>query len=226
VERRRAFTFARANPLGMLGHMAKIPFILGVLGTIFLMQLAAQSQISTWSFFLIAKFSWSPWQIGLSVALFGTLLAIGQGILTGPIIARFGERRSAVISLAFGIPGYLVLALAASGGMVYLGIVLGAVTGIAFPALQSMMTTRIDEDSQGELQGAIASTIGLTSIIGPVVMSHIFERYANAHGVYFPGAPFVAAAVLILAAIMLLIATMRRHFGAPLPLPGVSPRTG
>ena len=156
------------------------------------------------------------------MALFGSLLAVAQGILTGPIIARFGERRSAVTSLAFGIPSYLVLAFASSGWMVYLGIVIGTMTGIAFPALQSMMTTRIDEDSQGELQGAIASTIGLTSIIGPVAMSHIFEHYANARGVYFPGAPFVAAAVLMLAAIILLVATMRRHFGAPslLPLPG------
>ena len=102
-------------------------------------------------------------------------------------------------------------------GMVYLGIVIGTMTGIAFPALQSMMTMRIDEDSQGELQGAIASTIGLTSIIGPVVMTHIFERYANARGAFFPGAPFVAAAVLMLAAIMLLIATMRRYFGPPSP---------
>ena len=30
----------------------------------------------------------SRWQIGLSVALFGSLLAIAQGLLTGPIIAR------------------------------------------------------------------------------------------------------------------------------------------
>lgn len=215
VERRRPFTLARANPLGMFGRMAKFPFILGVLGTIFLMQLAAQSQVSTWSFFLIAKFAWTPLQIGLSVALFGTLLAIAQGVLTGPIIARLGERRSAVISLAFGIPTYLILAFASSGRMVYFGIIVGALTGIAFPALQSMMTTRIDEDSQGELQGAIASTIGLTSIIGPIAMPHIFERYADPHGVYFPGAPFVAAAGLMLAAIILLIATLRRHFSAP-----------
>lgn len=220
-ERRRAFTLARANPLGMLGHMAKIPFVLGVLGTIFLMQLAAQSQISTWGYFLIAKFAWSPLQIGLSIALFGTLLAIGQGILTGPIIARFGERRSAVISLAFGIPSYLVLAFASSGWMVYLGIVIGTMTGIAFPALQSMMTMRVDEDSQGELQGAIASMIGLTSIIGPVVMPHIFEHYANARGVYFPGAPFIAAAGLMVAAIILLVTTMRRHFDAPLLAPAL-----
>lgn len=219
VERRRPFTLARANPLGMFGRMAKFPFILGVLGTIFLMQLAAQSQVSTWSFFLIAKFAWSPLQIGLSVALFGTLLAIAQGVLTGPIIARLGERRTAVISLAFGIPSYLILAFASSGGMVYFGIIVGALTGIAFPALQSMMTTRIDEDSQGELQGAIASTIGLTSIIGPIAMPHIFERYADPHGVYFPGAPFVAAAVLMLSAIILLIATLRRHFSAPQPRP-------
>ena len=213
LARRRPFIVAHANPFGTLVRMAKQPFVFGILATIFLMQLAAQSQLATWPYFLIARFAWSPLQIGLSVAAFGILMAIAQGILTGPVIARLGERRSVAISLAFGLPAYAVLACATSGWMVYVGIMLGAMTGIAFPAMQSLMTTRIDEDCQGELQGAIASTIGLTSIIGPVAMTRIFEHYANTRGVYFPGAPFVAAAGLIVAAILLFLVTVRR-FGA------------
>ena len=77
------------------------------------------------------------------------------------------------------------------------------------------MTMRIDEDCQGELQGAIASTIGLTSIVGPPMMTRIFEHYANASGVYFPGAPFVAAAWLMVAAILLFLVTVRRFGGVP-----------
>jgi len=214
-ERRRPFTMARANPFGTLIRMTRYPFVLGILATIFLMQLAAQSQLSTWGYFLIARLNWSPLQIGLSIATFGITIAIAQGLVTGHAIARFGERRSALISLAFGLPSYLLLAIAASGGMIYLAIVIGALTGIAFPAMQGMMSTRIEEDAQGELQGAVASTIGLTSIIGPLVMTAVFGHFADAKGVYFPGAPFVLASALLVAAWLLLAWTIRRHFAAP-----------
>jgi len=211
-ERRRPFTMARANPFGTLIRMTRYPFVLGALGTIFLMQLAAQSQLSTWPYFLIARLNWSPLLIGLSVATYGIMVAIAQGLLTGPAIARFGERRSALISLAFGLPSYIVLAFAGSGWIVYLGIVIGALTGITFPAIQGMMTTRVEEDAQGELQGAVASTIGLTSIIGPLVMTWVFGHFADAKGAYFPGAPFLLAGILLIAAWVLLARTIRRYF--------------
>ena len=96
--------------------------------------------------------------------------------------------------------------------MIYLAIVIGALTGVAFPAMQGMMTARIEEDAQGELQGAIASTVGLTSIIGPLVMTSVFGHFADAKGVYFPGAPFVLASGLLVAAWLMLAWTIRRHF--------------
>jgi len=207
VDRRRAFALARANPFGSLIRMSRNHVVIGVLTTIFLMQLAAQSQLATWGFFLIAKFAWSPLQIGLSVAVFGIMLVIAQGVLTGPMIARFGERRSAAIGLAVGLPSYVLLAVAGAGWVVYLAIVVGALGGLAFPAMQSMMTACTDEDAQGELQGAIASTVGLTSIIGPLMMTWIFSDFTDARGLYFPGAPFIAAAVLMV------LANANFHFG-------------
>ncbi|WCM25287.1 TCR/Tet family MFS transporter [Sphingomonas sp. QA11] len=211
-ERRRPFTLARANPFGTLVRMGRYPFVLGCLATIFLMQLGAQSQLSTWGYFLIERLRWSPLEIGLSVALFGIAIAIAQGLVTGPAIARFGERRCALVSLMFGLPSYVLLAFASTGWMIYLAIVIGAATGVAFPAIQGMMTTRIEEDAQGELQGAVASTVGLTSIIGPLVMTWVFGHFADAKGVYFPGAPFVLASGLIVAAWLLLARTIRRYF--------------
>jgi DHA1 family tetracycline resistance protein-like MFS transporter len=100
-ERRRPFTPARANPFGTLIRMARYPFVLGVLATIFLMQLGAQSQLSTWGYFLIERLAWSPLQIGLSVATFGIMIMVSQGMMTGPVIARFGDgaARSAAWSL-------------------------------------------------------------------------------------------------------------------------------
>jgi MFS transporter, DHA1 family, tetracycline resistance protein len=213
-EKRRAFTLARANPLGNVQQMAKTPLVLGLLTAIFFMQMGSQSQLSVWAYYGIEKFHWTPVEIGLTVTLFGAMLAVMQGGLVGPVIKRFGEIRTASISLLFGIPSYLILAFATHTWHMLIGIIVGSVTGLAFPAMQSLMSARIDEDSQGELQGAIASMISLTSIIGPILMTGVFGTYADKTGVYFPGAPFILASGLLTVAIVIVWRTLRRWGGA------------
>ena len=209
-EKRRTFSLARANPFGTLIQMSKIPLVIGLLSVIFLMQLAGQSQMATWAYFLIAKFNWSTLQIGLSVTLFGVMLALAQGLLTGKAIARFGARRAALYSMVFGLPSYLLLATAPAGWAIYLAIIIGGLSGITFPALQGMMSDKISEDAQGELQGAVASIMSLTAIIGPIVMTRIFSHFADTSGVYFPGAPFLLATLLLVFAIALYQIVIRR----------------
>lgn len=213
-EKRRAFSLTRANPMGSIMQMSKTPLVIGFLSTIFVLQLAAQAQIAVWAYWLIERFDWSKLEIGLSVALFGILLALVQGVLTGPVIARMGERRTALISLMFGMPAYLCFTFAPSDAFVYVGIVIGAASGFAFPAMQQMMSSRISEDAQGELQGAVASMISLTSIFGPVVMTMIFGAYADAQGLYFPGAPFLVGTVLMALSVAIYVVTVRRYYGA------------
>ena len=210
-EKRRAFTLARANPLGNVIQMAKTPIVLGLLTAIFFMQLGLQSHLSVWAYYGIEKFRWTTIEIGLTVTLLGVLLAVMQGGLVGPVIARFGEVRTASISLLFSIPSYLILAFATNTWHMVLGIIVGSVTGLAFPAMQSLMTARINEDAQGELQGAIASMVSLTSIIGPVVMTSVFGAYADKIGPYFPGAPFILASGLLTVAIVIVWRTLKRH---------------
>jgi MFS transporter, DHA1 family, tetracycline resistance protein len=211
VEKRRAFTLARANPLGNFLQMAKTPLVLGILLVIFFMQLGAQSQLSIWAYYGTLKFQWSPMIIGLTVTLFGALLAAVQGGLVGPVIARFGEVRTAKFSLLFSIPSYLILAFATQTWHMIMGIIVGCVTGLTFPAMQSLMTKKVSADAQGELQGAIATIISMTSIIGPVMMTSVFGAYADKTGLYFPGAPFLLAIGLLLLANFLLRRTLTRH---------------
>jgi MFS transporter, DHA1 family, tetracycline resistance protein len=157
------------------------------------------------------KFQWSPMVIGLTVTLFGALLAAVQGGLVGPVIARFGEVRTAKFSLLFSIPSYLILAFATQTWHMIVGIIVGCVTGLTFPAMQSLMTKKVSADAQGELQGAIATIISMTSIIGPVMMTSVFGAYADKTGLYFPGAPFLLAIGLLLLANFLLRRTLTRH---------------
>lgn len=216
MERRRALSWSRANPLGTLIQMSRTPLVLRMLGVILILQLAAQCQISVWSFYNTLKFGWSELQIGLSVALFGSLLAITQGGLTGPIIARIGPARTGLLGLCTATPAYLIFAFAETSWMMIAGIFVGMGAGVSFPAMQQMMSERIAEDAQGELQGAVASVVSITSIFGPLVMSGLFGTFADREGLYFPGAPYLLAALLGLVALILYAVLVRRNVSPPL----------
>jgi MFS transporter, DHA1 family, tetracycline resistance protein len=211
AEKRRTFSFLRANPFGTMMQMAKTPLVLGCLITIFFMQFAAQSNFAVWSYYGALKFSWGPLTIGATVALFGMLLAVIQGLFVGKVIARFGAVRTATWSLIFAIPSYLVIGFAGSTSMMIAGLVIGSITGLTFPAMQSLMTLKIAEDAQGELQGAIASVVSLTAIVGPPTMTGVFGAYADNVGLFFPGAPYILAVALMAAAVLTLWVTLKRH---------------
>lgn len=209
-ENRRPFDIKRANPVGNIVQMSRSSVILGFLGVIFLMQMALQVQIAIWPYYNILKFGWSPLTIGISVALFGFLLALSQGILTGKSINRFGEIRTGSIALVTLTPAYLIFAFATKEWMMFAGILLALPGNMAFPVLQAMMTRITAEDSQGELQGAIASTISITSIAGPILMTAVFGAYSDDKGIFFPGAPFLLASALMILGLILYLNTARK----------------
>jgi MFS transporter, DHA1 family, tetracycline resistance protein len=210
IERQRPFDWHRANPVGSLLQMRGFPLVVGILTVIFLMQLAAQSQIAIWSYYTILKFQWTPVTVGLSMALFGVLIGIAQGFMAGRLMARFGEARVAVRCLFTVIPAYLIFAFASAGWMMFAGMIVSIFANATFPAMQAMMTRVTPENAQGELQGAIASTVGITSIIGPLMMTAVFGHFADQNGLYFPGAPFVLAALIMAVAVAYLARVVTR----------------
>ena len=210
VERRRNFALARANPLGTLIQMSRNPVVLGFIAVIFFAQLAGQAQMSVWSYHTQLVLGWTEWHIGLSVALFGVIVAFVQGGLTGLVIAKMGPARTAMLGFFLALPAYYLFAFASASWMMVVGILFGGLGGLTFPSLQQMMSERIAEDSQGELQGAIASAMSITSIIGPLIMTATFGAFADESGIYLPGAPYLLAAALSLIALAIAAATIRR----------------
>ncbi|HSY44706.1 MAG TPA: MFS transporter [Steroidobacteraceae bacterium] len=89
-ESRRAFHWARANPLGTLAQVRRYPVVLLMLGALFLWQLAHQVLPSTWAFYTISRFHWTSAQVGWSLAWVGLVMAIAQGLLTRVLIPWLG----------------------------------------------------------------------------------------------------------------------------------------
>ncbi len=69
--------------------------------------------------------------------------------------------------LTFAAAGFLIYGLASTGPVFWIGVPVMALWGIATPSLQTIMTRLVDGTEQGRLQGALASLVGLASLIGP-----------------------------------------------------------
>lgn len=65
------------------------------------------------------------------------------------------------------------------------------------PAINGIMSGQVPANSQGELQGCVASMSSLTAILSPPLMTWVFAAFSSDDAaIYFPGAPFALAAVL------------------------------
>jgi DHA1 family tetracycline resistance protein-like MFS transporter len=196
-ERRRPFSLARANPLGTLKAFRDHPKVLGFAFTAFVWQLAFHVYPSTWSYFAIAKFQLSSGEIGATLALSGLSMALAQGLVTGRLVTRVGEARAALLGVAWGGTGFLAYAFMTQRWMLYPVLALGGIQGIAMPSMNALMSKELGPERQGELQGGMASVMGLSAIVGPFTLTQVLA-YFSAPGapVYFPGAAFLVAASL------------------------------
>jgi DHA1 family tetracycline resistance protein-like MFS transporter len=209
---RRPFVWARANPLGTLLQLRRFPMVIGIAMAMFLWQVAHQVLPSVWSFYTILKFDWSSAQVGYSLAVAGIVMVIGQGLLTRTLIPRIGgERRAALVGLLFGGVTYLGYGLATQGWMMYAWLLAWLLGSLAYPSMNAVMSQQVPADQQGELQGGVASLFSLSSIVGPPLMTQLFSFFSRSDApVYFPGAAFAAAAILVGGSIVLYLRAMGR----------------
>ncbi len=217
AERRRAFDWSRANPLGAIIQLGRRPHVLGYALAMTAYLLANNVYPSTWSYFMTAKFGWSTWTIGLSFAATGVAMAVVQVGVIGRVVAKVGELGAALIGLGVGASSFIAYALAPAAWMVFAIIGLTALQALSYPALNALMSRAMPADAQGELQGGVASLSSLATIFGPLAMTQTMAYFvAPGAAIYFPGAAFMLAAGLNVIGISLLFAQRSR-----LPVPEV-----
>jgi DHA1 family tetracycline resistance protein-like MFS transporter len=197
-ERRRPFEWARANAFGAMRSLSHLPTVAGLLLAVFLYQVAHDSLPAVWMYYVQHKFGWGPSESGWSLTFVGVMTVLVMGVLTGKLVPKLGERRAIVFGFSLMAVGFLAYALVPYGWMIYPAIAIGALGGIANPAMQSVMSREAGPSAQGELQGAIASLAGVAAIISPLFMSELFARFSAPNApLDLPGAPFLVAAALV-----------------------------
>jgi DHA1 family tetracycline resistance protein-like MFS transporter len=202
-ERRRAFTFRRANPVGSLVLLRSHPELFQ-LATIQFIAYVAHEVFNVWALYAIFRYAWNEGKIGLSLALVGVCSVVISAGLVQPIVSRLGERRTLYMGQFFGGLGMVLAGLAKTGAGYLLSIPVMMIWTIASPAANGMMTRRVSESEQGELQGAISSLRAIAVIIGPGLFTFTFAFFIDKErGWNLPGAPwYLGAALLFFAMIM------------------------
>ncbi len=211
-ENRRAFEWKRSNPVGALMHLKKYKSIIGLLVCFFLLYLAAQAVMTNWQYYSMLKFEWDETKIGISITVVGILVAFVQGFLVRIVNPKIGNQNAVLLGLALYTIGLLAFGLAPTGFYMMMAIIPYCLGGINGPAMQSIMTSSVPANSQGELQGTITSVQSITSIIGPLMMAGIFNHFTTKSDIYFPGAAFVTGAFLVFIGLIIAYRTLEHRF--------------
>ncbi|OUS35424.1 tetracycline resistance MFS efflux pump [Rhodobacterales bacterium 56_14_T64] len=207
---RRAFDWRRAHPFGAFRSMARIPGIQRLLWVYFLYSVAIYVYPAIWSYFTEERFNWSPQTIGLSLGIFGAMMAFVQGGLLRHVIRKFGERNTVIYGQIFDFVGFSLLAFITSGTLALILTPITALGAVVTPALQAIMSKSVPDNQQGELQGVMTAVHALSMVISPLLMASVFAQFSrDGAPIYLPGAPFLLALVLMLIGLVIFLRT--RH---------------
>lgn len=212
LENRRPFDWKRANPVGSLLHIKKYPALTGLLAALFLLYISSHSVQSTWTFYTMEKFQWNETWVGYSLGFVGIVVGIVQGGLIRVIIPKIGQVKAVYYGLFLYVLGFVLFAFATQGWMMFAFMLPYGLAGIFGPAMQGLISNGVEANAQGELQGVTAGLMSATSIIGPLIMTNLFSYFTNAKNpVFFPGAPFIFAALLTIAAIFICSRSLKKY---------------
>jgi DHA1 family tetracycline resistance protein-like MFS transporter len=142
------------------------------------------------------RFALSSLEVGLLLATAGALEMVVQGWLVGKVAARLGDRRTMVLGLVLGAGGLLAMALAPTPELFAAALLPNALWAIAMPTMMSLMSRRVSEREQGQLQGANNSVASIAGVASPLFFGWVYNLTADVAA----GASFAVAAATMLAA--------------------------
>lgn len=218
-EKRKPFSIKRASPVGSLKLLNSHPELRGLSIVFFLYQLAHQVLPSVFVLYAGHRYGWSELDVGLLLAVVGVCNIIVQTGLVRPLVANLGERGALLTGLFFGAAGYAVYGLAPTGWAFWIGVPVFALIGLFNPSLQALMTRHVGPTEQGQLQGANASIMGITGMIGPALFTLTFAYFISdkAPVDYLPGAAFILAALLHVLAMIVAFRAAKRATASTIP---------
>lgn len=193
---RTPFDWAKASPLGSIDMLVKTGGLLPLAAATLFVWLAVQAKDNMLTLYTAYRYGWTPWTFGVFVTFIAGANLLVQSQLTGRLSRRFGDNRILIAGLALQTTGFAAIALAPTGVWFWIANLPIALAAITMPALQALMSRRVDAAEQGRLQGALGSVSSLASILSPIPLTQLFAL-AVARG----GDPSRFAVTIVLGAV-------------------------
>lgn len=204
IESRSPFSLARANPIGALRLLRLERSLVGLTGSRFLRGIAHDVQPVIFVLYAMNRFGWTGHEVGLLlfvVGLAGTTVSAG---LVQPIVRALGERGTLLLGLTSGAIAFVGFGYAPSPRWMYAFVPFEALWWVDGAAMQALLTRRVDESAQGELQGALAAVQSISSLIAPPLFALTYAHFIEpGRAVPIPGAAFYLAGALMFASMLL-----------------------
>lgn len=211
LENRRPINVLKMIPGVSLASLRNYNGVLLLIVAFFLANLAGQSLPAVWSYYGIERYDWSPREIGISLMVVGLLVAVVQGFLVGIVVKKIGKKRTVVIGFTLWTIGMFLFSQASEPWMLYAFLVPYALGGVAGPTIQGIISNQVSEKEQGNLQGAITGLLSVTAILGQLLFSPVFYYFIRPEAdIYFPGAPYALAALLLFLAFLFAFMAMKK----------------
>ncbi len=178
-DKRRPFELRRANPFGAFRVFRTYQGVLPMCAVMAAFFFFSSVYPAIWPFWGKARFGWSEATVGLTLAAFGIIMAIFQGVLTGPAVKHFGEFRTVLIGLVSATLAATGYGFAPGLMAVVLLMVIHGPEGFIHPMLTALMSQRVPENAQGELQGGISAITNVAMLFGTLFFAQVFGHFLD-----------------------------------------------
>ena len=188
-----------------LALLSTRPALTRFIAVMFLMIAAQALMETTFGLWAEVELRWGPREVGWTLAALGVGAVLLQGGGAGAAARVLGERMTLLIGLALFAGGFGGLAVShevSTMSASLIALVIGI--GLATPALNALIAAEARESERGAVMGLSQSAGALGRVAGPLFAGALFDAFSSA-------APFIAAALLILAALFVALGEPARE---------------
>ncbi len=151
--------------------------------------------------YLKEAFEWSPQLSSQAFVVVGIIAMVVQGVLIGPLVKKFGEKRLTMAGIGFVMTGCTSLTLANidnSIPVVFSSVAILALgTGLVTPCLRALISRKLSDAGQGAVLGSLQGLQSLGTFIGASLAGISYDFLGNK-------SPFYATTILLIIVLSLI----------------------
>ena len=171
------------------------PFMRNVALIIFLYYTSVWAVVSTLMLYVTKRLHFSAVTMGWLLTVYGLATMFSEGVLVRIIVPRIGEMHAIRLGLLSFAIQCTVLAFSTTEHHIFISVVFSMFANLVYPSMSSLVSKIVDEETQGEAQGALNGIRSLTEGFGPLLFGGLMAVF---EGFPVPGAPYLIAAFISL----------------------------